>query len=49
MAYNGQEDKLCKLAKETLESSEELYPGLILKVSVYQGRKLSELKLIGGV
>jgi hypothetical protein len=49
MAYNGQEDKLCKLAKETLESSEELYPGLILKVSVYQGRKLSELKLIGVV
>ena len=49
MAYKGQEDKLCKIAKETLESSEELYPGLILKAAVYQGKKLNDLKLVGGI
>ena len=49
MAYKGQEEKLYKKAKEVLEAPEELYPGLILKVSAYQGTKLNELKLIGGV
>jgi hypothetical protein len=47
MSYKDCEDKLYKVAKEALESPEELYPGLILRASVYKGRKLNELKLMG--
>ena len=46
IAKKGYEDKLCKVAKETLESSEELYPGLILRVSVWKGNKLNKLEKV---
>ena len=44
MAKKGYEDKLCKVAKETLESEEELYPGLILRAWVYKGKELNKME-----